>query len=121
MIVINGIAAPTRTRRAADIWRWVVLPTTLVFCLIFAAPVADLCRLSFHAMTGPAQVGAAFTLSNYRAFVTGVVTKDACNRVRQVIVRPRRMINRIRVAPAGRAAPPAFAWKPILVSNGLFP
>jgi len=68
--VINGIAAPARTRRAADIWRWVVLPTTLVFCLIFAAPIADLCRLSFHAMTGPAQVGAAFTLSNYRAFVT---------------------------------------------------
>ena len=47
-----------------------MLPTPLVFCLIFAAPIADLCRLSFHAMTGPAQVGVAFTLSNYRAFVT---------------------------------------------------
>ncbi|HEY7247620.1 MAG TPA: ABC transporter permease [Xanthobacteraceae bacterium] len=67
---IEGIAAPARSRRAADIWQWVVLPTTLVFCLIFAAPIADLCRLSFHAMTGPAQVGAAFTLANYRAFVT---------------------------------------------------
>jgi putative spermidine/putrescine transport system permease protein len=67
---INRIAAPARTRRAADIWRWVVLPTTLVFCLIFAAPIADLLQLSFRAMTGPAQVGAAFTLSNYQAFLT---------------------------------------------------
>src|SRR6516225_3342213 len=67
---IDGIAAPARTRRGADVWLWIVLPTTVVFCLILAAPIADLIELSFHALTGPAQVGAAFTLSNYWAFVT---------------------------------------------------
>jgi len=67
---IDGIAAPARTRRGADVWLWIVLPTTVVFCLIFAAPIADLIELSFHAMTGPAQVGAAFTLSNYWTFLT---------------------------------------------------
>lgn len=67
---IGGTAAPARARRAADLWLWIVLPTTVVFCLVFVAPIADLIQLSFHAMTGPAQVGAAFTLSNYRAFVT---------------------------------------------------
>lgn len=67
---IDGIAAPARTRRKVDVWLWIVLPTTLVFCLIFAAPIVDLTALSFHAMTGPAQVGATLTLANYRAFVT---------------------------------------------------
>jgi putative spermidine/putrescine transport system permease protein len=62
-------AAP-RARRVTDVWLWIVLPTTAVFCLIFAAPIVDLVELSFHAMTGPAQVGATFTLSNYQAFVT---------------------------------------------------
>jgi len=67
---IDRSAAPARTRRAADVWLWIVLPTTAVFCLIFATPILDLTALSFHAMTGPAQVGDAFTLANYRAFVT---------------------------------------------------
>jgi len=67
---IDRSAAPARTRRAADVWLWIVLPTTAVFCLIFAAPILDLTALSFHVMTGPAQVGDAFTLANYRAFVT---------------------------------------------------
>jgi putative spermidine/putrescine transport system permease protein len=62
--------APARTRRAADVWLWIVLPTTVVFALIFVAPLADLIQLSFHAMTGPAQVGSAFTFANYRAFIT---------------------------------------------------
>ena len=56
--------------RQADPWLWILLPTLAVFGLIFAAPLADLIALSFHRMSGPAQVGAAFTLANYRAFVT---------------------------------------------------
>lgn len=67
---IEGSAAPARTRRTKDVWPWIVLPTTLVFCLIFAAPIVDLTAMSFHAMSGPAQVGEAFTLANYRAFIT---------------------------------------------------
>jgi putative spermidine/putrescine transport system permease protein len=67
---MQGSAAPPRARRVTDVWLWIVLPTTAVFCLIFAAPIVDLVALSFHAMTGPAQVGAAFTLSNYQAFIT---------------------------------------------------
>jgi putative spermidine/putrescine transport system permease protein len=59
-----------RRRRQADPWLWILLPTLAVFGLIFAAPLADLILLSFHQMAGPAQVGAAFTLANYRAFVT---------------------------------------------------
>jgi len=56
--------------RQADPWLWILLPTLAVFGLIFAAPLADLILLSFHHMSGPAQVDAAFTLVNYRAFVT---------------------------------------------------
>jgi putative spermidine/putrescine transport system permease protein len=56
--------------RQADPWLWILLPTLAVFGLIFAAPLADLIALSFHRMSGPAQVGAALTLANYRAFVT---------------------------------------------------
>jgi putative spermidine/putrescine transport system permease protein len=47
-----------------------LLPTLAVFVLIFAAPLVDLILLSFHQMSGPAQVSAAFTLANYQAFVT---------------------------------------------------
>ena len=67
---IEQSAAPAGARRSADMWLWIVLPTTAVFALIFVAPLADLVALSFHAMTGPAQVGTAFTLANYRAFIT---------------------------------------------------
>lgn len=56
--------------RQADPWLWILLPTLAVFGLIFAAPLADLIVLSFHRMSGPAQVDAAYTLANYRAFVT---------------------------------------------------
>ena len=56
--------------RQADPWLWILLPTLAVFGLIFAAPLADLILLSFHRMSGPAQVDAAYTLANYRAFVT---------------------------------------------------
>ena len=56
--------------RQADPWLLILLPTLAVFGLIFAAPLADLILLSFHHMAGPAQVDAAFTLANYRAFVT---------------------------------------------------
>lgn len=67
---IEQSGATARTRRPLDVWLWIVLPTTAVFVLIFVVPLADLIQLSFHAMTGPAQVGTAFTLTNYRAFVT---------------------------------------------------
>jgi putative spermidine/putrescine transport system permease protein len=69
-VAIDGIESPGRRRRGVDVWLWIVLPTMAVFCLIFAAPIIDLTELSFHAMTGPAQVGPGFTLANYRAFVS---------------------------------------------------
>ncbi|HUC50249.1 MAG TPA: ABC transporter permease, partial [Xanthobacteraceae bacterium] len=59
-----------KTRRRTDIWLWILLPAVAVFGVIFAAPLADLMLLSFHRMSGPAQVGASYTLANYRAFVT---------------------------------------------------
>ena len=59
-----------KTRRRTDIWLWILLPAVAVFGVIFAAPLADLMLLSFHPMSGPAQVGASYTLANYRAFVT---------------------------------------------------
>jgi len=67
---IEPLEHPGRLRRRADPWLWVLLPTLAVFALIFAAPLADLIVLSFHQMSGPAQVGAAYTLANYQAFVT---------------------------------------------------
>ena len=67
---LERLPRPDRPRRHADPWLWILLPTLAVFGLIFAAPLADLILLSFHHMAGPAQVDAAFTLANYRAFVT---------------------------------------------------
>lgn len=66
---VERIERPSQPRQA-DPWLWILLPTLAVFGLIFAAPLVDLVALSFHQMSGPAQVGAAFTLANYRAFVT---------------------------------------------------
>jgi putative spermidine/putrescine transport system permease protein len=66
---VEPIERPGRPRQA-DPWLWILLPTLAVFGLIFAAPLVDLVLLSFHRMSGPAQVGTAFTLANYRAFVT---------------------------------------------------
>jgi putative spermidine/putrescine transport system permease protein len=57
-------------QRRADPWLWMLLPTLAVFGLIFAAPLVDLILLSFHQMSGPAQVSPAYTLANYQAFVT---------------------------------------------------
>ena len=67
---IDRIAAPARARRRIDIWLWILLPTIAVFGTIFVAPLADLILVSFHRMSGPAQVGASYTLANYRAFIT---------------------------------------------------
>jgi putative spermidine/putrescine transport system permease protein len=67
---LERLERPDRPRRQADPWLWILLPTLAVFGLIFAAPLADLILLSFHQMSGPAQVDAAYTLANYRAFVT---------------------------------------------------
>ncbi len=67
---IDRIPAPAKPRRRADMWLWIVLPTIAVFGLIFVAPLSDLILVSFHDMSGPAQVSAPFTLDNYRAFVT---------------------------------------------------
>jgi len=64
----DRIAAPTRRR--TDIWLWLLLPTIAVFGAIFVAPLADLFLVSFHRMSGPAQVSAAYTSDNYWAFVT---------------------------------------------------
>ena len=67
-------SAPDRiaalTRRRTDIWVWLLLPTIAVFGAIFVAPLADLFLVSFHRMSGPAQVSAAYTSDNYWAFVT---------------------------------------------------
>lgn len=57
-------------RRRSDPWLWALLPTLAVFGVIFAAPLVDLILLSFHEMSGPAQVTAGYTLANYRAFIT---------------------------------------------------
>ena len=66
----TGVERIERNAGQSDPWLWILLPTLAVFGLIFAAPLADLILLSFHQMSGPAQVGVAFTLANYRAFVT---------------------------------------------------
>jgi putative spermidine/putrescine transport system permease protein len=68
---IDRIAVPAaKARRRPDIWLWILLPTIVVFGAIFVAPLADLILVSFHRMSGPAQVGRSYTLANYRAFVT---------------------------------------------------
>jgi len=67
---VERLESVGRPRRRADPWPWILLPTLAVFGLIFAAPLVDLILLSFHRMTGPAQVGGAYTLANYRAFVS---------------------------------------------------
>jgi putative spermidine/putrescine transport system permease protein len=67
---IERSAVSPPARRQADIWLWILLPALAVFAVIFVAPLADLILLSFHSMSGPAQVGDSYTFANYRAFVT---------------------------------------------------
>ena len=67
---MTATAARAGRGRRLDVWLWALLPTGVVLGLIFGLPVVDLVSVSLHEMTGPAQVSAAFTLTNYRAFVT---------------------------------------------------
>jgi putative spermidine/putrescine transport system permease protein len=67
---MDRIAEPAKARRRTEIWLWIVLPTIAVFGAIFVAPLANLILVSFHRMSGPAQIGKSHTLANYRAFVT---------------------------------------------------
>jgi putative spermidine/putrescine transport system permease protein len=69
-LAIDRIAVPAKARGRADVWLWILLPTVAVLGVIFVAPLADLILLSFHRMSGPAQVGKSHTFANYRAFVT---------------------------------------------------
>lgn len=57
-----------RPIRGADPWMWSLLPALIVLGLVFGVPLAGLLSVSFHEMTGPAQMSASFTLENYTAF-----------------------------------------------------
>lgn len=56
--------------RRIDVWIFALLPMAIVLTVVFAIPVGGLGLLSFHEMVGPAQIGSAVTLANYRAFLT---------------------------------------------------
>jgi putative spermidine/putrescine transport system permease protein len=47
-----------------------LLPMLATLALVFIVPIGCLLLLSFHNMTGPAQVGDQFTLENYLSFFT---------------------------------------------------
>src|SRR5882757_3190432 len=59
-----------RTMTAHRIWALLLLPMLLTLAFVFLVPIGCLLFLSFHAMTGPAQVGEQLTLENYLGFVT---------------------------------------------------
>jgi putative spermidine/putrescine transport system permease protein len=51
-----------------DPWLWILLPTLVVLGLIFGLPLAGLISVSFHEMTGPAQMSDHLTLGSYEEF-----------------------------------------------------
>lgn len=53
-----------------DRWFWLLVPAVIVMAVIFIVPIAGLILASFHEMAGPGQVGASYTIANYREFLT---------------------------------------------------
>lgn len=70
IVAINQSAAALPRQRRIDGWLWILLPTLVVFAFIFVLPIVELILVSFHANEGPGQIGAAYTVGNYRAFLT---------------------------------------------------
>ncbi|MCC6777708.1 MAG: ABC transporter permease [Hyphomicrobiales bacterium] len=64
-------AAGKPFRRPRRFRAWTLLrPRVVTLAIVFLGPIACLIVLSFHEMTGPAQVGTDLTLANYVSFVT---------------------------------------------------
>jgi putative spermidine/putrescine transport system permease protein len=64
-------ALDSRTRlHPVSGWALLVLPMLVTLAVVFLLPIASLIVVSFHSMTGPAQVDDVFTLKNYRDFFT---------------------------------------------------
>ncbi|PWT85825.1 MAG: ABC transporter permease [Proteobacteria bacterium] len=57
-------------RDSSRTWTLLLLPAAATLAIVFFIPIGCLILLSFHAMTGPAQVSDDFTLANYANFVT---------------------------------------------------
>jgi putative spermidine/putrescine transport system permease protein len=70
LTAIEQPQVPARQRLLGEGWFWILLPSLVVFAVIFVFPVADLILVSFHENAGPGQVGSAITVANYRAFLT---------------------------------------------------
>jgi putative spermidine/putrescine transport system permease protein len=51
-------------------WEIWLLPSLIVLGCVFFLPILQLFVLSFHAMSGPAEVGATYTLRNFRSFLS---------------------------------------------------
>jgi putative spermidine/putrescine transport system permease protein len=51
-------------------WALLALPMLAMLAFVFLIPIVSLIVVSFHTMTGPAQVDDTFTLENYRNFFT---------------------------------------------------
>jgi putative spermidine/putrescine transport system permease protein len=51
-------------------WALFALPMLVTLSFVFLIPILSLILVSFHSMTGPAQVNDAFTMENYRNFFT---------------------------------------------------
>ena len=68
----DDAGAPQRRRRGSSRRKWMLLllPALATLAVVFIIPIGSLIVLSFHGMTGPAQVGDEFTLENYRSFFT---------------------------------------------------
>jgi putative spermidine/putrescine transport system permease protein len=67
---ITSTKAPVSDQSPTTVWLFILLPSAAMLGLIFVVPTADMILVSFHAMSGPGQVDAAFTLANYRNFIT---------------------------------------------------
>lgn len=64
-------SADIRTSSASGAhWALFALPMLVTLSFVFLIPILSLILVSFHSMTGPAQVNDAFTMENYRNFFT---------------------------------------------------
>lgn len=68
----RAAAQDSRRGGASRTWALLAVPVAATLGLVFIVPIGCLLVVSFHAMTGPAQVASEFTPDNYLSFFTDV-------------------------------------------------
>jgi putative spermidine/putrescine transport system permease protein len=66
----DATMTPRRRHRERSGWELWLLPMLATLAFVFAIPIIILISVSFHSMSGPAEVSGEITIANYREFAT---------------------------------------------------